>query len=186
MERIIPMRFTSFTVLTFVAVTAAFAASTRPETTTYIDGNLSGVSANTGGTLLFSDDKTMTFRTGLTNIEVPYSGVTKAELGAVKENSHDVPLYKVWELHKRFSGKTKTQLLIVNFKNAEGADQNMTLELAQSAASQVLETIQSHDPKAMAGSSKPAGQSWWGDDFWKTTRNGDKWSKPPATVAPEN
>jgi hypothetical protein len=199
MERTFNMRFTSFAVISFLAASAAFAA-TRPETTTYIDGNLTGVAANTGGTLVFSDEKAMTFRTGLTNVPVPYADVTRAELGAVKENEHDVPLYKVWALHKRFS-KTETQLLTVDFKNEEGAPKTMTLELSHEAASQVLATIQSKVPNgvavsigpakpgqtaAVASKPKPAPESWWGDAYWKTTNNSDKWNKPVGTNAPEN
>src|SRR5271156_5058598 len=92
-----------------VACPAAFAAE-RAETSTYVDGNLTGLSANTGGTLLFSDDKAMSFRTGLSTVTVPYTSISHAELGATKETSHDVPLYKVWALRKRFA-KTETQLL---------------------------------------------------------------------------
>src|SRR5258707_8715749 len=123
--------------LTLLAVltSASALAASRSESTTYVDGNLTGVSPNTGGTLLFSDDKAMYFRTGLSNVPVPYAGISKVELGAVKETSHDVPLYKVWALHKRFSGgnKTETRLVIVDFKNEEGEDKSMTLELARTA-----------------------------------------------------
>ena len=182
------MRLISFAVLSLLATSVAFAAA-RAETTTYIDGNLTGVSANTGGTLVFSDEKAMTLRTGLTSIPISYSNVTKAELGAVKETSHDVPLYKVWALHKRFT-KTQTQLLIVDFKNEEGADKTMTLELSQPAASEVFATLQSRSPKLAAsnpGARKPGADSWWGDNYWKTTRNSDKWSnKPTGAVAPDN
>src|SRR5580698_9127145 len=108
-------RIPSFAAWTVLACATAFAAS-RAETTTYVDGNLTGVSANTGGTLLFSDDKAMVFRTGLATVTVPYATVTKAELGATRTNSHDVPLYKVWARHK----KTETQFLTVEFKNEEG------------------------------------------------------------------
>src|ERR1700723_2675252 len=63
-------------ILSFVLVCAATAsAASRAETTTYVDGNLAGVSPNTGGTLLFSDDKTLVFRTGLSTISVPYATV---------------------------------------------------------------------------------------------------------------
>lgn len=190
------MRLTSFAI--FSLFTAALvSAAERPETTTYIDGNLPGVAVNTGGTLLFSDEASMTFRTGLANIVIPYAGVTKAELGAVKETSHDIPLYKVWALRKRFGPKTRTQLLIVDFKNEENADKTMTLELSPTAASEVLETLQSRGPKTLVVSnasgkteasakSKGASDSWWGDEYWKTTRNSDKWNKPTATNAPEN
>jgi hypothetical protein len=213
-----------------IAASTAEPAATRAETTTYVDGNLAGVSPNTGGTLMFSDDKAMFFRTGLSTVTVPYANISHAELGATKETSHDVPLYKVWSLHKRFGGKTETQLLIVNFKNDAGEEKNMTLEVSKGSANSVLAAIHSRTannpvtekasekaavasaepapasepvkvatnetPKklskkeakleaekearleaekaASAKSEKPAG--WWGDDFWKTSRNADKWS----------
>ena len=218
--------------ITFAAAQAA--APPRAETTTYVDGNLTGVSPNTGGTLMLSDEKAMFFRTGLANVPVPYANITHLELGATKETSHDVPMYKVW---KKFGAKTQTQLLIINFKNDEGEEKNMTLELAKPAASGVLSAIQSHAPQSTettaVAKAEPAGKTttekpskndnkvakadkneakkdstkdpkpeekqadktfasrsadkpgatWWGDDYWKTTRNADKWGpvKPAAS-----
>lgn len=221
--------------LTIMATTAGTAAS-RSETSTYVDGNLAGFSPNTGGTLVLSDEKTLSFRTGLSTVAIPYANVTHVELGATKETSHDVPVYKVWALHKRFGGKTETQLLIVNFKNDAGEEKNMTLEVAKGSADNVLQTIQAHtannpvsapaektvvasaepapataeptkvatsrtpkklskkeakleaqnqarkeaEKSAAAKSDKPA--EWWGDDYWKTPRNSDKWTaKAPVT-----
>jgi len=196
---------------------AAAFASSPSETTTYVDGNLTGVSPNTGATLNLSDEKQMVLRTGLANVEVPYEAISHAELGAVKENSHSVPFYKVWARGK----KTETQLLIVNFKNAEGEEKTMTLELAQPAAASVISTIQSHtkgaeqvaqaaptpETSADPEPAKPAKEKkkpetkaesktdvmkagkeptqWWGDDYWKTARNADKWNKPAGTNAPD-
>jgi hypothetical protein len=222
-------------IATLTVTSAAFAAS-RAETTTYVDGNLTGVSPNTGGTLMFSDDNAMSFRTGLSTVAVPYTSISHAELGATKETSHDVPLYKVWALHKR-GGKTETQLLIVNFKNDAGEEKSMTLELAKASAPGVLSLIQSRsaaDPgpaktlvasaalspesaklsetESPAPSAEPSAEpkkeskrdakaeakkdkdglfasrpdkpaaSWWGDEYWKTKRNTDKWNaKAPST-----
>jgi hypothetical protein len=176
-------------VLLAVLTSAAALAASRAETTTYVDGNLAGVSPNTGGTLLFNDEKSMSFRTGLTSVAVPYSGISNVELGAVKETSHNVPVYKVWALHKRLTGgnKTQTQLLIVNFKNDEGEDRTMTLELAESAMNGVVSTIESHTGKTYIAKKKdtPAAEAknsndWWGDDYWRTKRNADKWNKAPG------
>lgn len=150
-------RIPSFAAWTVLACATAFAAS-RAETTTYVDGNLTGVSPNTGGTLLFSDDKTMVFRTGLATINVPYASVTRSELGATRETSHGAPIYKIWARHR----KTETQFLTVDFKNDEGDAKTMTLELAQASAPSVLATIQGHTGKtelastAAAPSSDPA------------------------------
>jgi hypothetical protein len=171
---------------------AAFAAS-RAESTTYVDGNLIGISPNTGGTLTLSDDKALSFRTGLGDVDIPYASINKAALGATKVHSENAPLYKVWSLHKRFVGKNKveSQLLTIDFKNEKGEDRTMTLELGPSAASTALATIESHGGKTVAPEAKtevaaaPAKTApasvpgeWWGDSYWKTKRNSDKWSKP--------
>lgn len=132
-----------------LALAPAALAADRAETTTYVDGNVTGISPNTGGTLVFSDDKTMHFRTGLADVPVEYSSISHVELGATKETSHDVPLYKVWALHKRFTGKTQTQLLIVNFKNEAGEDKSMTFELAKAAAPGVLSALESRSGKTV-------------------------------------
>jgi hypothetical protein len=193
-----------------LAAAAAFGAP-QAETTTYVDGNLIGVSPNSGATLTYSGEKQMTLRTGLTNIDVPYENISHAELGAVKETSHG---------HKLFGRRTttQTQLLIVNFKNGEGEDKTMTLELAQPAAASVFSSIQSHqaapqqvatsetpaptpapaqpvaklktrtkmEPKADAAAATPKSSAdWWGDTWWKTSRNADKWTKPASTNAPD-
>lgn len=204
-----------------IPLLAAAVFGAPAETTTYVDGNLTGVSPNSGATLTLSGDKEMVLRTGLTNIAVPYESISHAELGAVKETSHDVPFYKVWAHGK----KTQTQLLTVNFKNAEGEEKTMTLELSQPAAAGVLSNIESHRGPQQVASAAPAPQpeavpapvqpaeeqpakakrtklqpkpepkaeaarptestNWWGDTWWKTTRNSDKWSKPNTTNAPD-
>jgi len=198
--------------LALVCAAAALAAS-RAETTTYVDGNLSGISPNTGGTLLFSDEKAMYFRTGLATVSVPYSTITRSELGATRETSHGAPLYKIWARHK----KTETQFLTIEFKSEEGEAKTMTLELAQNSAPLVLATIQDHrgtkDTEVASGKAEPGapaqkpaptvvaidtkdggakaspatkpGSDWWGDDVWKTTRNASTWTKPAGTNAPE-
>jgi hypothetical protein len=127
-------------------------AANRAETTTYVEGNITGVAPNTGGTLLFSDDKAMYFRTGLATVAVPYPAIVKAELGATREISHGAPIYKVWARHK----KTETQFLKVEFKGDDGEDKNMTLELAQSSAPGVLSAIQDHQAIAKAAAPEPA------------------------------
>jgi hypothetical protein len=128
-------------ILSFALVCAATAfAASRAETTTYVDGNLSGISPNTGGTLVFSDEKAMSFRTGLATVSVPYSAITRSELGATRETSHGAPIYKVWARHK----KTETQFLTVEYKGEDGEAKTMTLELAQASAPVVLATIQDH------------------------------------------
>ncbi|HEV8146200.1 MAG TPA: hypothetical protein VGP79_07465 [Bryobacteraceae bacterium] len=208
-------------------------AAPRPETTTYIDGNLTGVTPQTGGTLVFTNEKALQFRTGLATFDVPYSSITKAELGAKQTHSRKTPAYKVWALPKRMGSSTQTQILLLEFKGDEGDAKSMTLELASSSVNNVVATINSHrspseGPVATASAAAPAGSSkasknstktasaktrkpsraerkkeaelasarpaegaaskaaakpeWWGDAYWKTSRNTGTW-KQAETVA---
>jgi len=195
------MRTISALTIAVLACGAAL-AEPRPETTTYIDGNVAGVSPHTGGTLMFSDEKAMHFRSASANVTVPYERITKAELGATKTHAHEIPVYKVWALHKRLNETTETRYLTLAFKSDEGDDQTMTLELAKSAVPNVMATIQSHAHQGVVPAdavppvkltqeqilaAKPADAAsapWWGDDYWKTTRNQDKWNKAASNNAP--
>lgn len=170
------MRTTSLLALGLLAGAAAFGA-TPWESATYVDGNVKDLAPNTGGTLQFPDDKTMYFSTGAKSITVPYASIDKAELGPTKTHSHDVPFYKIWALSRRFTGKTQTQYLSLQFKTPDGAENNMTLELPQATAPAVLSKIQVKSGMKSAEAVKPPDQDeGWGDDYWKTTRNADKWN----------
>ncbi|HUA86696.1 MAG TPA: hypothetical protein VMB85_22710 [Bryobacteraceae bacterium] len=180
--------------ITFLALVLCGAAGAAPQsqTTTYVDGNLAGITPKTGGTLAFDDAKTMHLSTGTTTVEIPYAGVTHAELGAVQENTHQ-SFFKVWDRFK--SHRTETQLLIVNFTDDQGQDRTMTLELERSAAQSVIAELETRtgktfvakeDSKAAAakkpnpmGTVSPQARdaAWWGDDYWKTPGNADKWPK---------
>jgi hypothetical protein len=161
-----------FSALTLLACGLSFGAPPRPELSTYVDGNIAALKPNTGGTLVFNDTDTLLFKTGLAEVEVPYTGIHKAELGAAQVHPHGTPAYKVWALHKRFH-KNETQLLTLEFKSRQGDDQLMTLELAKPAATSVLAEIQDRTTK------KPEkkAEEWWGDRYWKTQRNQSDWDK---------
>lgn len=173
-----------------MAACALVQGANRPETSTYVEGNVATLKPNTGGTLVFNDTSAMTFRTGLAEVPVPYAGISRAELGATQVHSHDEPAYKVWSLPKRLH-KTETQLLTVNFKNGQGQDQTMTFELAKPAANAVLATIEGHTARpaseinggGIAKTGKAGSEEWWGDDVWKTNRNAPKWDSKTATPA---
>jgi hypothetical protein len=197
------MRIISVLTISVLACGAAL-AEPRPETATYVDGNVTGVSPHTGGTLMFSDAMAMHLRTASANVTVPYESITKAELGAIRMHSHQVPMYKIWEVRRRLNETTETRYLTLAFKSDVGDDQTMTLELAKSAVPDVMATIQSHTrPGVVPADSippvkltseqilaaKPAEASsapWWGDDYWKTTRNKDKWNQAAANNSAPN
>lgn len=175
---------TAFLTALCVATCMTAFGAPRPETSTYVNGNVSSLKPNTGGTLVFTDDKSMTFRTGLTEVAVPYSNISRAELGATQEHSHDVGLPGPLRMLKLPLGhKTETQLLTLEFKNGLGEKQTMTLSLAKPSASSVISTIEERTGKpetALASvktdSKASSKDGWWGDSYWKTNRNIDTWN----------
>ncbi len=169
-------RTASFAALGILACGCVLGAP-RPETSTYIDGNVAALKPNTGGTLVFSDSNAMLFRTGTAEVALPYAGIRKAELGVTKVHSHDAPAYKLWDLPQRLH-KTETQLLTVAFKNDQGEDRTMTFELAKQAASAVLATIEEHTNPVAANKTSTNGAAWWGDEYWKTNKNLNTWTSP--------
>jgi len=154
----------------------AFAAA-NVHTTTYVVGNLDNISAGAIGSVNLSDDRAIVFHTRETTVQIAYPNITKAELGARVTHTPDVPLYKVWELHKRLlAPRDSTQYLTVDFKNADGQDRTMTLELDASVASDMLAVIEIHQGKRPAAVYDAHPDQWWGDGTWKTNRNTPKWN----------
>jgi hypothetical protein len=177
----------------------AVSGAPRPETSTYVSGNVAALKPNTGGTLVFTDKDSMMFRSGSAEVKVPYASILHAELGETQTRSHDQSGFKLLTLANHLF-KTETQLLTVEFKSGLGEDQTMTLQLAKFVAPGVLNTIKENAGDQVASvakspsGSKTAGKNaaagtpaasddknaWWGDSYWKTTRNQDSWN---TTVA---
>jgi hypothetical protein len=160
------MRFLTLPTLTILA--AGLLAAADSATVTYIDGNVAELTANSGATLYLNNSQSMELKTPLHKVQIPYAQISKAELGSVMVHTADPePLYKVWALPKRLV-KSETKQMTVAFTDANGQAQTMTLEMSKASADSVLATIERH-------SGKVADTTWWGDSYWKTTRNRDTW-----------
>jgi hypothetical protein len=159
-----------------LALFAGIAAAANVHTTTYVVGNLDNISPGAVGTVNLSDDKAIVFHTRETTVEAAYANISNAELGARVTHTPDVPFYKVWELHKRlFAPRDSSQYLTVDFKDVNGEDRSMTLELDASVASDMLKVIEIHQGKRPAAVYDARPDQWWGDGTWKTNRNTPKW-----------
>lgn len=130
---------------------------------TYLHGNVTELSPNSGGTITYRSGKAILLKTDLHKIAIPFAKILNAELGEVHSPAPD-PIYKVWSIKKRFSGKGETQELTVVFKDDAGQEQTATLELARDEANGVVAAI--HDQN----------DPWWGDQVWRTSHNAQQWT----------
>ena len=110
----------------------------------------------------------MELKTPLHKVEIPYSQISKAELGSVMVHTADPqPAYKVWSLPKRLM-KSETRQMTLSYTNEKGVDQTMTIQMSRAAADGVYSTIERNNAKVSSN-------DWWGDKYWKTARNSDQW-----------
>jgi len=157
-----------FLILPTLTILAGGLLAADSQTVTYIGGTVADLAPNTGATLNLTNSQALELRTPLQTLQVPYGQISKAELGVVNVHSSEPEaLYKVWALPKRLM-KSETQQMTVAFTSASGQDQTMTIELSKPAASGLLATIERR-------SGHVANNTWWGDSYWKTTRNKDNW-----------
>jgi hypothetical protein len=160
------MRFITLPTLTILA--GGLLAAADSATVTYIDGNIADLSPNSGATLYMTNAQSMELKTLEHSVQVPYSQISKAELGNIQvHTSEPEPLYKVWALPKRLI-RSETRQMTLGFTNGNGQDQTMTIEMSRTAADSTLATIERH-------SAKVSNNNWWGDGYWKTNRNKDTW-----------
>ena len=160
------MRFLTLPTLTILA--GGLLAAADSATVTYIDGNVANLTPNSGATLYMTNPQTLELKTPLHQVQIPYAQISKAEVGSVMVHTADPePLYKVWALPKRLM-KSETQQMTLAFTDGNGLEQKMTIEMSKISADSVMATIERH-------SAKVANSGWWGDSYWKTSRNRDAW-----------
>jgi len=143
----------------------------------YVVGNLDGVSPGAEGILVLENEQAV-FRSGKTVLPMPYSDIHNVELGT-KVVPTNAPLYKVWQLHKRFQERPAQRMVNFEFSDKDGKDQTITLEFDESAANETLTEIEIRQGKRIPPKRATNGDPWWGDSAWKTPRNNN-------TVSPED
>lgn len=148
----------------------------------YVIGNLDGISPGSEGILVLEKSQAV-FRSGKISLAIRYRDVHDAELGTKLNPPADVPLYKVWQLHKRFVNRPVHQMLTLQFVDPSGNSQTMTLEMEEAAA---VDTMNELELKLGKKHRATNGEAWWGDSLWKTPNNHNTVSPEPLGNPPSD
>ncbi len=168
------MKITSLLFVTIAAGSLALAAATQEAT--YVVGSLDEIAPGAAGVLHLDGDR-LTFHSGKVTMETSYSKITGTELGPKLIHGADAPQHKAWSLHKHYSEKTVFQNLIVNFTDASGKAQTMTFEMTENGAGEIFGTLELRTGQRARRQQQ---EGWWGDDVWRTNRNGKDWDQSTA------
>jgi len=161
-------------------------------TAEFVSGTVMSIPAHTTGSLDTGSSTELRFRYGKSVFSLPYTNITHAEV-TEPWGKH------LWRVPVPKLGKSERFL---NISYREGSDSRMlTFKAPTSAVKGLLSNIKEHreDPRHVTAAAPTTGAApppakppsiktdtvaWWGDRYWRTTRNKAKWPDVPAENAP--
>lgn len=159
------------------------------EQAAYVDGTARVIPLNARGTLDLQDQTALQFHYGKSTYKVPYENITAMEFKD-KANLRFGVKTAVKAVPHLFS-RSKNQYLNVSFKGDQGRATELVFELSPESVGKVTPTLEARTgkklhadapvvaaaPASPASPASPSADGWWGDSYWKTTRNADTWAK---------
>jgi hypothetical protein len=157
-------------VLALILTSGLALAGDGPKPVTYMNGSVSGLSANTGATLEVTYAKGLIVRSASANVEIPYAAIVKTSRAPQQQvEEAKQPVYKVWTLRKKIIPPTPMENVTVAYRT-NGTENNVTLLMEKKIADSVMEAWDRENERR----SKARGE-WWGDSYWKTAHNQGQW-----------
>lgn len=149
----------------------------------FISGTAATIPVNIDGSLDATNPSELQFHYGMSVFTVPYDTITNTQIS-------DAAGHHLWKVPVKL-GKS-SRLLTISYRNGEKISAVTFKASAGSVASlrAVIEQRRAPAPAAQTAKAQPktAGEEdWWGDHYWRTTHNRDKWPSPQqtdTTVAP--
>jgi hypothetical protein len=146
----------------------------------YVGGTRATIPANASGTLSLDDSKELKFTYGAAVYRVPYAQITGSDIQKA-EDGHKlfgrVPLPSVTPWKRK-------QTLSISFKDSTDKPGTLNFQVWSkdaTLAAAMLTARKDLKPGVTAQSAGSTEDTWWGDKYWKTTRNEAKWE---ATAKP--
>ncbi len=160
------------------AVVPPFVARAASDTVQYVGGTVKSIPVNSTGTFNFDDAKEFRFVYNGTAYQLPYDQIisTSIERAEMRRVLHVFPAVSPVASRRK-------QVLVINYKESTGALGSVNFELAAYKAADAQETIAAKRSPISPAAAAAASNKWWGDTFWKTTRNKPQWDAQAALAA---
>jgi len=148
------------------------------DTATYVGGSVKTIPIDLVGVLDVSDKGELRFDYGTATYKLPCTQITSTSItqGETRHIFHRIPVPNVMPNRKK-------ETLTINYKDAAGANGTLNFDLTSSQASMLLEIIAIKKATPATAASGVSGDDWWGDKYWKTTRNRADWEGGATTAS---
>lgn len=166
-----------------LSVAQAGSGSPNPNEAQYVYGTVKTIPSNTVGALDLTDPGELQFQYGDLKYRLPYRQIKSFRLYGAKSAPRTIahlPLPKLPAFHPH------EQMLDVSFFEKEGSVGTVSFRLTGKnlvAAEWMLsERIREDKEAAQSAGRTKLTDPWWGDKYWKTTRNRPGWDAPTEAV----
>ena len=173
-----------FAIRTILASTIIFAAmppaSVRAasDTVQYVGGTVKSIPVNTTGALHFDDAKVLRFSYDGAIFSVPYDQILTTDIQKATDVRRVLHFFPVVSPLAR----DRKQILVISYTDTNGATGAVNFEMPAYMADDAQQTIAAK--KTPGPRVDPLSTTaWWGDRFWKTTRNQAQWDARDAQAA---
>jgi hypothetical protein len=148
----------------------------------YVGGTRATIPANTVGALNLDDSKELRFSYGAAVYRVPYAQITSSDIRKVDDVHRlfgrvPVPSITPWK---------RKQTLSISFKDATDTPGTLNFQVLSKDATLAAALLSARKDLKQSATAQPTGapdNSWWGDKYWRTTRNQAKWDAATAKPA---
>ncbi len=166
--------------LVFAAVPPSVVRA-APETVEYVGGTVKSIPVNSTGSFNFDDAKEFSFIYNGNVFKLPYDQITSTDI-------EKADIRRVWHVFPAVSpiASRRKQTLVVNYTDPSGAMGTVNFELMSYRAVDAQETIAAKRSPITPAAAAAASNEWWGDRYWKTTRNQGTWDAQAAQIAAQN
>jgi hypothetical protein len=178
MRSFVPALFT----MALLTVAQAGFGATNPDQAQYVYGTVKTIPSNTVGSLDLTDPSDLQFQYGNAKYKLPYRQIKSFRLSAAKAAPRSIAHVPVPQLPFH----SHEQILDVSFFEKENSVGTVSFRLTGknlNAAEWMLSERIRLDKEAAQNAGRPKlPESWWGDKYWKTTRNKPVWPDANAEV----
>ena len=152
------------------AVVAPAVLRAASDTVQYVGGTVKSIPVNSSGSFNLDDAKELRFHYNGTVYRLPYDQITSTEIekADVKHVMRVIPAQSLIFTHRK-------RTLVINYTDPSGATGTLNFELMAYQAEETQDTIAAKKGPGPGTFTGQAGNTWWGDKYWKTPRNKSEW-----------